>query len=78
MPQFEDRIEFSQFSSQYLEEIDENHSNLNLSGKLTYYREALGKAYQIFVESTPQEQKLFKVFHNKPKNVVMLTEITSD
>ena len=64
--------------SQYLEEIDENHSNLDLSGKLTYYREALGKAYQIFVESTPQEQKLFKVFHNKPKNVVMLTEITSD
>ncbi|MFN7659360.1 MAG: nitrogenase-stabilizing/protective protein NifW, partial [Dolichospermum sp.] len=34
--------------------------------------------YQVFIESTPHEQKLFKVFNDKPKNVVTLTEITSD
>jgi nitrogenase-stabilizing/protective protein len=32
----------------------------------------------VFIESTPHEQKLFKVFNDKRKNVVTLTEITSD
>jgi nitrogenase-stabilizing/protective protein len=64
--------------SQYIQEIDEKYSDLNLSDKLTHYRDAFAKAYQVFIESTPHEQKLFKVFNDKPKNVVTLTEITSD
>jgi nitrogenase-stabilizing/protective protein len=64
--------------SQYMQEIDENYTDLSPSDRLSKYREALEQAYQVFLESTPQEQKLFKVFNEKPKNVVTLTEITSD
>jgi nitrogenase-stabilizing/protective protein len=64
--------------SQFMQEIDENYTDLSSSDKLSKYSEALEKAYQVFLESTPQEQKLFKVFNEKPKNVVTLTEITSD
>ncbi|MEJ1934296.1 nitrogenase-stabilizing/protective protein NifW, partial [Nostoc sp. NIES-2111] len=42
------------------------------------YSLALQSAYQVFLESSPQEQKLFKVFKDKPKNVITLTELTSD
>ncbi|MCX7593335.1 MAG: nitrogenase-stabilizing/protective protein NifW [Fischerella sp.] len=64
--------------SQYIQEIDENYTDLSVEDRLNKYCEALKKAYQIFLESTPQEQKLFKVFKQKPKNVITLTEITSD
>ncbi|MBK1989463.1 nitrogenase-stabilizing/protective protein NifW [Sphaerospermopsis aphanizomenoides BCCUSP55] len=64
--------------SQYMYEIDEKFPNLSETEKLTQYCLALQKAYQVFMESTPHEQKLFKVFNDKPKNVVTLTEITSD
>lgn len=64
--------------SQYMNEVDDKFPNLNSEEKLTQYCLALQKAYQVFVESTPHEQKLFKVFNDKPKNVVTLTEITSD
>jgi nitrogenase-stabilizing/protective protein len=64
--------------SQSIQEIDENYTDLNPEDRLNKYCEALQKAYQVFLESTPQEQKLFKVFKQKPKNVVTLTEITSD
>ncbi|MGJ5672465.1 MAG: nitrogenase-stabilizing/protective protein NifW [Nostochopsis sp.] len=64
--------------SQSIQEIDENYTDLNSEERLNKYCEALQQAYQVFLESTPQEQKLFKVFKQKPKNVVTLTEITSD
>ncbi|MBR8835513.1 MAG: nitrogenase-stabilizing/protective protein NifW [Stigonema ocellatum SAG 48.90 = DSM 106950] len=64
--------------SQFIKEIDDNSTDLSSSNRLSKYREALEKAYQVFLDSTPQEQKLFKVFNEKPKNVVTLTEITSD
>ncbi|MDF2387673.1 nitrogenase-stabilizing/protective protein NifW [Nostoc ellipsosporum NOK] len=64
--------------SQYIREIDENSPVLSAEEKLNQYSLALQKAYEVFLESTPQEQKLFKVFNEKPKNVVTLTEITSD
>ncbi|MBH8573779.1 nitrogenase-stabilizing/protective protein NifW [Nostocaceae cyanobacterium CENA369] len=64
--------------SQYMREIDENFPNLSAEEKLKQYSLALQTAYEVFLESTPQEQKLFKVFNEKPKNVVTLTEITSD
>lgn len=64
--------------SQYMGEIDGNCPDLTPEERLNQYSLALQSAYQVFLESTPQEQKLFKVFNEKPKNVVTLTEITSD
>ncbi|MEH2347017.1 MAG: nitrogenase-stabilizing/protective protein NifW [Nostoc sp.] len=64
--------------SQYIQEIDNNSPDLSQEEKLNQYSLALQKAYQVFIESTPHEQKLFKVFNDKQKNVVTLTEITSD
>ncbi|BAY29683.1 nitrogen fixation protein NifW [Nostoc carneum NIES-2107] len=64
--------------SQFMREVDENSPDLKPEEKLEQYAIALQKAYEVFIESTPQEQKLFKVFNDKPKNVVKLTEITSD
>ncbi|MEH2448736.1 MAG: nitrogenase-stabilizing/protective protein NifW [Nostoc sp.] len=64
--------------SQYIREVDNNSPELSQEEKLNQYSLALQKAYQVFIESTPHEQKLFKVFNDKPKNVVTLTEITSD
>ncbi|AFY99311.1 nitrogenase-stabilizing/protective protein NifW [Calothrix sp. PCC 6303] len=64
--------------SLYIKEIDQQNPGLGFAEKLHKYRAALEQAYQVFLESTPQEQKLFKVFNDKPKNVVTLTEITSD
>lgn len=64
--------------SQYMREIDHNSADISSEDRLNKYAEAMQKAYQVFIESTPQEQKLFKVFNDKQKNVVKLTEITSD
>ncbi|MEM7725171.1 MAG: nitrogenase-stabilizing/protective protein NifW [Cyanobacteria bacterium P01_A01_bin.45] len=64
--------------SEFIQQIDDNNTELSNSEKLNIYREALEQAYQLFLESTPQEQKLFKVFKQKPKNVITLTELSSD
>jgi nitrogenase-stabilizing/protective protein len=64
--------------SSYIQEVDEQNPGMSFTDKLNFYRAALEKAYACFLESTPQEQKLFKVFNQKPKNVIKLTEITSD
>jgi nitrogenase-stabilizing/protective protein len=49
--------------------------NLSDTERLAEYRAALIQAYDLFLTSTGVEQKLFKVFNEKPKNVVMLSEI---
>jgi nitrogenase-stabilizing/protective protein len=64
--------------SQFMEEIDKANPTTSEAEKLDQYCLALQKAYALFLESTPHEQKLFKVFNDKPKNVVKLTEIISD
>ncbi len=64
--------------SQYMAEVDDHAPDLSTEERLHQYSLALQKAYDVFLESTPHEQKLFKVFNEKPKNVVTLTEITSD
>lgn len=61
-----------------VEEIDINQPNLSSAEKLNQYALALQTAYDTFIDSNAQEQKLFKVFNQKPKNVVTLTEITGD
>ncbi len=51
-------------------------SELSDAERLQKYQEALVDSYNLFLTSTGVEQKLFKVFHDKPKNVVMLSEIS--
>ncbi|NJL49431.1 MAG: nitrogenase-stabilizing/protective protein NifW [Leptolyngbyaceae cyanobacterium SM2_5_2] len=52
----------------------------DLDDEVTFnrYREFLQEAYSLFQTSSPQEQKLFKVFNDKPKNVVLLSEIAME
>lgn len=61
--------------SQFMQQVDEIFPQLSQAEKLNHYRDALQQAYEVFLASTPLEQKLFKVFNEKPQNVVMLTEI---
>ncbi|ABA23854.1 Nitrogen fixation protein NifW [Trichormus variabilis ATCC 29413] len=63
--------------SQSIQEIDANNSQASQAEKLDLYCTALKQAYEVFLSSTPLEQKLFKVFKQKPKNIVMLTEIAT-
>ena len=44
--------------------------------RLHAYRQALQTAYDLFLTSSSVEQKLFKVFQDRPKNVVMLSDIS--
>lgn len=46
--------------------------------QLDRYRTALQQAYNTFTTSSPLDEKLFKVFNDKPKNVVLLSSIGSD
>ncbi|WP_404784513.1 nitrogenase-stabilizing/protective protein NifW [Altericista sp. CCNU0014] len=43
--------------------------------RLDEYRAALESAYEVFLSSNALEQKLFKVFNQKPQNVVMLKDM---
>lgn len=63
--------------SEYIAEINANNPELSETEKLEMYREALTQAYEVFLSQTPLETKLFKVFHQKPNNVVMLTDINT-
>jgi nitrogenase-stabilizing/protective protein len=59
--------------SQLAQAIDKDQSEAEL---LAAYGQALQTAYTLFLTSTSVEQKLFKVFQDRPKNVVKLSEIT--
>ena len=79
-PQFVNvnRLHILQKFSNSLKAIDRDSPNLNDEEKLNQYRHALQQAYDVFLASKPVEQKLFKVFNEKPQNVVLLTEIGTD
>ncbi len=49
---------------------------LSEAEKLEVYRKALIQAYDLFLSSSGIEQKLFKVFNEKPTNVVLLKDLT--
>jgi nitrogenase-stabilizing/protective protein len=51
---------------------------LTESEKLEQYQAALEAAYNTFTSSTSLDEKLFKVFNDKPQNVVLLSDIGSD
>ncbi|MBC1238037.1 nitrogenase-stabilizing/protective protein NifW [Nostoc sp. 2RC] len=71
------RLHILKLFSQSIREIDAHNSKLSQAEKLDLYSTALKKAYEVFLSSTPLEQKLFKVFKHKPNNIVMLTEIAT-
>lgn len=62
---------FSQLSQAVSEDKAQSEAQ-----KLAGYRQALQTAYDLFLTSSGVEQKLFKVFKDKPSNVVKLSEIT--
>ena len=64
--------------AQYMDEIDAAFPNLTEAEKLAKYCDALQRSYDLFLTSNAVEQKLFKVFNDKPKNVVMLSDIKVD
>ncbi len=61
--------------SQLVQAEDKNQSEAQL---LNTYRKALQIAYDLFLTSSGVEQKLFKVFQDKPKNVVMVSDIAEE
>lgn len=56
----------------------DSEPDLSEPEKLERYRTALQQAYDTFVTSSPLDEKLFKVFNDKPQNVVMLSEIGAE
>lgn len=58
--------------SQLVQAIDKTQEEDQI---LASYRQALQTAYTLFLSSSGVEQKLFKVFQNRPKNIVMLSDI---
>lgn len=63
--------------SELIKEIDEVFPELPEGEKLAKYQEAFARAYALFQTTSPLETKLFKVFQNKPKNVVLLETLTN-
>ncbi|HBE18455.1 MAG TPA: nitrogenase stabilizing/protective protein [Cyanobacteria bacterium UBA11149] len=64
--------------SELVQEIDANSTEEDREKKFDLYKAALQQAYQVFLTSTSLDQKLFKVFNQKPNNVVLLAEINAD
>jgi nitrogenase-stabilizing/protective protein len=65
-----------QFSNQ-IRQLDQTLPELEPTERLQRYCTALLDAYTVFTHSSGVEQKLFKVFRQKPANVVLLSEINS-
>lgn len=58
--------------SQLTQDIDNSQSEAEV---LAAYSRELRNAYDLFLTSSSVEQKLFKVFKDKPSNVVMVSDI---
>ncbi len=63
--------------SQLITEVDRVFGDIPEGEKLEKYKEAFREAYEVFKTSSPLETKLFKVFQEKPKNVVLLQDLTA-
>jgi nitrogenase-stabilizing/protective protein len=72
------RLHILQKFSSFIKAIDTKFPELSEAEKLDHYRVALQQAYDTFTTASPLDEKLFKVFNDKPKNVVLLSEIGSD
>lgn len=71
------RLHILQKFSRNLHTLEETEVELSERKRLALARQALQQAYQTFLDSTPQDQKLFKVFNQRPPGLVLLSEITS-
>ena len=71
------RLHILQKFSEFVRAIDQD-SSVSDTDRLGQYRVALQNAYTLFLGSSPLEQKLFKVFKQKPGNVVLLSEIATE
>nr|AAW57057.1 nitrogen fixation protein W [cyanobacterium endosymbiont of Rhopalodia gibba] len=58
--------------------VDKAFTNISESEKLAKYGEAFQEAYELFKTSSPLETKLFKVFKDAPKNVVLLDDLAKE
>lgn len=76
-PQFVNvnRLHILKQFSKLIQEVDRVFADVSDAEKLDKYREALTEAYELFKTSSPLETKLFKVFQNKPKNIVLLQDV---
>lgn len=72
------RLHILQKFSTLIQAIDAQSPTLEEAARLDRYQAALLEAYNTFTTSSPLGEKLFKVFHDKPKNVILLSEIGSD
>ncbi len=61
-----------------IQAVDKAFPNLSESEKLAKYGEAFQEAYELFKTSSPLETKLFKVFQDTPKNVVLLDDLAKE
>lgn len=71
------RLHILQKFSLAIAAVDEK-GELTEADKMTEYKTALASAYQTFLTSNAQEQKLFKVFNEQHNDVVKLTEIGAE
>ncbi|MEN9228386.1 MAG: nitrogenase-stabilizing/protective protein NifW [Gloeomargarita sp. GMQP_bins_120] len=60
----------------FKESIDQETEDPQI--RLARYRQALERAYRVFLTSCAQEQKLFKVFQTPPPNVVLLSDLLEE
>ncbi|MFQ3626399.1 MAG: nitrogenase-stabilizing/protective protein NifW [Cyanobacteriota bacterium] len=76
-PQFlnVNRLHILQKFSRLMQEKGIENPDMTDDNTYNQYRQLLQEAYGLFQASSPLEQKLFKVFNDKPKNVVLLSEI---
>jgi nitrogenase-stabilizing/protective protein len=61
-----------------INEVDKAFSDISEPERLDKYRQAFAEAYELFRTHSPLETKLFKVFNEKPKNVVLLEDLTKN
>lgn len=76
-PQFlnVNRLHILQKFSRLMKETGVDAPDMDDTATFNQYRELLQEAYSLFQSSSPQAQKLFKVFNQKPSNVVLMSEI---
>ncbi|MEA5508194.1 nitrogenase-stabilizing/protective protein NifW [Crocosphaera sp. UHCC 0190] len=58
--------------------VDEAFPDLSESERLEKYKAAFEEAYELFKTSSPLETKLFKVFKDSKKNVVLLEDLAKE
>ncbi len=71
------RLHILKMFSVAIAEVDEK-TELAEAEKITAYKTALETAYQTFLTSNAQEQKVFPVFQQEHNDVVKLTEIGAE